>query len=87
MFHCIRQNHFDFGCLLFKFYVRGGFFGCFAVGTGLWPERVIESALIFLWSLSCFSSAGSGLEINLSRINFLSIFLERGKVGGQVGYI
>lgn len=24
--HCIRQNGIDFGCLLFKFYGRGGFF-------------------------------------------------------------
>lgn len=24
--YCIRQNGFDFGCLLLKFYVRAGFF-------------------------------------------------------------
>lgn len=41
----------------------------------------------FLVSLSCFSSAGWDLEINLFKVIFLNVFLERGKMGGQVGYI
>lgn len=84
--HCIRQNGFDFGCLIFKFYVRGGFFCCSAVGTGSWPERVIESAMMFLLVSKLFQQCRD-LEINSFRMNFLNIFLERGKMGGQVGYI
>lgn len=76
--YCIRQNGFDFGCLLLKFYVRADFFWllchrsrfvatesnriCFDVPSGL---------------LSCFSTAGWDLEINSFRKGYLSILLDR----------
>lgn len=83
--HCIRQNGFDFGCLLFKFHVRWLFFGCSALGTSSWPERVTECALMFLLVFKLFCSAGWDLEINSFRMNFLNVFLGRGK--SQVGCV
>lgn len=63
-------------------------FGCCAVDPGLWPERVTESALMFLLvSLSRFSTAVWDLEINLFRKGYLSVLLDRVKMRDQVGYV
>lgn len=88
MIYCIRQNGFDFGCLLLKFYVRAGFFWLFCsksrfVATD--SNRIcfdVPSGL-----LSCFSTAGWDLKINSFRKGYLNVLLDKVKMRDQVGYV
>lgn len=74
--------------LAFQISRQVAFFGCSALGTSSWPERVTECALMFLLVFKLFCSAGWDLEINSFRMNFLNVFLGRGQsqagcVGGE----
>lgn len=88
MIYCIGQNGFDFGCLLLKFYVRGGFFWLFCHRSRF---VATESKRICFDSpsglLSCLSTAGWALEINSFRKGYLNILMDKLKMRDQVGYI
>lgn len=88
MIYCIRQNGFDFGCLLLKFYVGAGFFLLLCHRSRFMARERNKICLdVSSGLLSCFSSAGWDLEINSFRKSYLNILLIRGKMRDQVGYV
>lgn len=88
MIYGIRQNEFDFGCLLLKFFVRDGFFWLLCHSSRFVARESNRICFDVPFGLvSCVSTAGWDLEIDSFRKGCLNILLDRGMMRDQVGYV